>query len=71
VSLRTEIQRHGPPCWDWTHGWRPCSVKKFIVAKFKEVNTGWHIWQTLLRNIIAQKGCFASDDDDEGRREMR
>jgi hypothetical protein len=37
----------------WTQGWRHWSVKKIIVAKSKEMKTGWsnsrQIWQNLLR----------------------
>jgi hypothetical protein len=37
--------------------------KKIIVAKFKEVKTGWSI--ILLRKFMAQKVLFANDDDDD------
>jgi hypothetical protein len=36
--------------------------KIFIVAKSKEVKTGWfkssQVWQNLLRKAMAQKGLF-------------
>jgi hypothetical protein len=36
--------------------------KKIIVAKSKEVKTGWsnsrQVWQNLLRKAMAQKGLF-------------
>jgi hypothetical protein len=35
------------------------------------MKTGWsnsqwkrQVWQELLRKVMAQKGCFANDDDD-------
>jgi hypothetical protein len=43
--------------------------KKIIVAKSKEVKTGWsssrQIWQNLLRKAVAQNAYFADDDDDD------
>jgi hypothetical protein len=42
--------------------------KTIIVAKSKEVKTGssnsTHIWKNLPRKAVAQKGCFANDDDE-------
>jgi hypothetical protein len=41
--------------------------KKVIVAKSREVKTGWpnnrQIWQDLLSKAMTQKGLFAKDDD--------
>jgi hypothetical protein len=60
--------------WGWTQGWRPCSVK-INTAKFYEKKTEWSnsrrsrkIWQNLLRKAMAQKGCFASDNDLHSRK---
>jgi hypothetical protein len=33
-------------------------LKNITVTKSKEVKTGWQIWQTFLRRIMAQKGLF-------------
>jgi hypothetical protein len=51
-------QRPSLPCGGGgTQGWRYWFVKK-IVAKSKEVKTGWQVWQNLLRTTVAQKGLF-------------
>jgi hypothetical protein len=43
--------------------------KKKSVAQSREVNIEWanstQIWQNLLREAMALKGCFANDDDDD------
>jgi hypothetical protein len=41
-----------------------CSVKKLLLRNPKK----WKpdaIWQRLLKKVMAKKGCFESDDDDD------
>jgi hypothetical protein len=40
--------------------------KKKILAKSKEVKTGWSTnLSEIFKEATAKKGCFASDDDDD------
>jgi hypothetical protein len=43
-----------------TETWSSRLEEGKISAKSKEVKTGWHIWQNLLRKVIAQKGLSSS-----------
>jgi hypothetical protein len=52
-----------------------CKIK--IVAKPKEVKTGWfnsrrnrQVWQNLIRKAMVQKGSSANDDDDDDDEEQ-
>jgi hypothetical protein len=39
--------------------------ERSIVAKFKEVRTGWSKSRQIWQNLLSQKGCFAATDDDD------